>query len=69
MDGFGATFSKAFAVVTPRRFQLEIHLLSDAYTKVFCAISLTWGMVYGLCLDTSNFHRCTIGMGWARSSR
>ena len=48
VDDLGATFSKAFAVVTPRRFKLERHLLFDACAKVFCANSLTWGMIYGL---------------------
>ena len=48
VDVLGATFSKAFAVVTPRWFKLERHLLFDACAKVFCANSLTWGMIYGL---------------------
>ena len=48
MDVLGATFSKAFAVVTPRYFKLERHLLFHACAKVFCANSLTWGMIYGL---------------------
>ena len=42
VDVLGATFSKAFAVVTPRWFKLERHLLFDACTKVFYANSLTW---------------------------
>jgi len=48
VDVLGATFSKAFAVVTPRWFKLERHLLFDACAKVFYANSLAWGMVYGL---------------------
>ena len=48
VDVLGATFSKAFAVVTPRYFKLERHLLFHACAKVFCANSLTWGMIYGL---------------------
>ena len=48
VDVLGATFSKAFAVVTPRWFKLERHLLFDTCSKVFYANSLTWGMIYGL---------------------
>ena len=38
MDVLGATFSKAFAVVAPRWFKLERHLLFDACAKVFALI-------------------------------